>query len=110
LLVILPEDPPQFFKAPFNSHDITVLDSLLTANGFDRIEIQAIPMKCHSLTAESLEIGMVEGTPILAEIQERGGASGPIVDAVAAAFARIGRDSPFRSTMQAIVVTARARG
>lgn len=31
----LSENPPQLFKAPFNSHDVDVLRSLLTANGFD---------------------------------------------------------------------------
>jgi hypothetical protein len=53
---------------------------------------------------------MIEGAPILAEIQERGGSPEPIVEAVAMAFARLGGDKPFRSTMQAIVATARASG
>jgi hypothetical protein len=39
----------------------------------------------------------------------RGGSPGPIVDAVTEAFARIGEDRPFRSTMQAIVLTARLK-
>ncbi|MBX3331533.1 MAG: methyltransferase domain-containing protein [Nitrospira sp.] len=103
-----PENPPQFFKAPFNSADVEVLHRLLTANGFDQIEIQAVPMECRSSSAKSLAVGMIEGAPILAEIQERGGSPGPIVDAVATAFAQTGGDTPYHSTMQAIVVTARA--
>lgn len=105
-----PENPPQFFRAPFNSADVDALRRLLTANGFDQIEIQVAPMECRSSSAKSLAVGMIEGAPILAEIQERGGSPGPIVDAVASAFAQLGGDSPFRSTMQAIVVTARASG
>jgi len=41
-------------------------------------------------------------------IQERGAELDPIVEAVAVALERIGGNSPFRSTMQALVVTARA--
>jgi SAM-dependent methyltransferase len=105
-----PNNPPQFFKAPFNSHDIDALRGLLTTNGFEQIEIQAIPKECLGNTAKSLAIGLIEGAPVLAEIQERGASPGPIVDAVTKALARIGGDAPFRSTMQAIAVTARAKG
>lgn len=106
---LFPDNPPQFFKAPFNFADADVLRTLLNANGFDQITIQRVSMECRSNSARSLAIGMIEGAPILAEIQERGGSSGPIVDAVANAFAHLGGDSPFRTTMQAIVVTARAK-
>ena len=104
-----PDNPPQFFKAPFSFADVTELRRLLTANGFDQLKIQAISKACVSSTARALAIGMIEGAPILAEIQARGGSSGPIVDAVANVFARIGGMTPFRSTMQALVVTARAK-
>jgi len=105
-----PDNPPQFFKAPFSFADVDILRSLLMANGFDQIEIRSVPKECYSSTARSLAIGMIEGAPILAEIQERGSSPGPIVDAVTQALARIGGNVPFRSTMQAIVVTARTNG
>ncbi len=104
-----PDNPPQFFKAPFSFAEVAGLRRLLTANGFDQIEIQTIPKECVSPTARGLAIGMIEGAPILAEIQARGGSSGPIVDAVTNAFARHGGMTPFQTTMQALVVTARAR-
>jgi SAM-dependent methyltransferase len=105
-----PDNPPQFFKAPFSCADVNVLRKVLAANGFEHIEIHTVPLECYSTTARSLAIGMIEGAPILAEIQERGGSAGPIVDAVTAALAGLGGDNPFRSTMQAIMVTARAQG
>ncbi|MBL8036037.1 class I SAM-dependent methyltransferase [Nitrospira sp. CMX1] len=107
---LFPNNPPQFFKMPFSFPDADVLVTLLNANGFDQITIQPVPMECRSNSARSLATGMIEGAPILAEIQERGGSSGPIVDAVATALARFGGDSPFHTTMQAIVATARASG
>jgi len=103
-----PSNPPQFFKAPFSFADIDVLRRLLTEHGFGQIEIRSVQKECSCSTAKSLAIGMIEGAPILAEIQDRGGSPGPIVDAVTQALARIGGDTPFRSTMQAVVVTARA--
>ncbi len=104
-----PDNPPQFFKAPCSFYDVDVLRKLLAANGFDKVNIQALPKECSSRTAKSLAIGLIEGAPILAEIQERGGASGPLVDAVATTLARTGGDNPYRSMMHAIVVTARAK-
>ena len=106
----LQDNPPQFFRAPHSFADVDVLRKLLNTSGFGQIEIQAVSKECSSNTARSLAIGMIEGAPILAEVQERGGSPGPIIDTVAAAFAQLGGDSPFRSTMQAIVVTARAGG
>lgn len=105
-----PSNPPQFFKAPCGFHDVDVLRSLLSTHGFDRVEIQAVQKNCLSDTAKSLAIGLIEGAPVLAEIQERGGSSGPIVEALAAILAENGGDCPHRSTMQAIVATARASG
>ncbi len=103
-----PENPPQFFKAPFNSHDVDALRGSLTAHRFDQIEIHAVSKECYSSTAKGLAIGMIQGSPLLAEIQERGGSPEPIVDAVAAIYARTGGDNPYRAPMQAIVATARA--
>jgi SAM-dependent methyltransferase len=104
-----PGNPPQFFKAPCSFYDVDVLRNLLTASGFDRINIQTIRKECYSNTARSLAIGLIEGAPILVEIQERGGSSEPIVDAMATALASTGGENPYRSTMQAIVTTARAK-
>lgn len=104
-----PDNPPQFFKAPCSFYDVDVLRKLLAVSGFDKVNIQTVRKECFSNTAQSLAIGLIEGAPVLAEIQERGGSSGPIVDAVTTALARACGDNPCRSTMQAIVVTARAK-
>jgi SAM-dependent methyltransferase len=104
-----PDNPPQFFKAPYSFTDGDLFQRMLIANRFDQIEIQTVPMECYSTTARSLAIGRIEGAPILAEIQERGGSPRLIIDAVTAALVKIGGDNPFHSTMQSIVVTARAR-
>ena len=104
-----PNNPPTFFQVPFGFYDFDVLRNLLTAHGFDQIEIAQVQLEAHSSSAESLAVGFVKGSPVSNAIQERGGSFDDIVAAVAAALAHEGGDRPFRSTMQAVIVTARAK-
>ena len=103
-----PVDPPQFFKVPHGFHEAEVLRSLLTAHGFDQVQLEAVTLEAYSRTAKALAIGLIQGSPVSTAIRERGVPFQPIVEAVAVALARVGGEAPFRSTMQAIVVTARA--
>jgi hypothetical protein len=103
-----PVDPPPFFQIPFGFYDAGVLRNLLTTHGFGQVEIEPISRETYSPSAESFAIGLVKGTPISNAIQERGVPFDDIVAAVASALAHEGGDRPFRSTMQAVVVTARA--
>ena len=66
------------------------------------------PEEARSPSAKSLAVGLVKGNPVSIAIQEREVALDPIVDALEAALARVGGNHPFRSTMRALVVTARA--
>lgn len=105
---LFPDNPPQFFKVPFNFADRDLFWSALNANGFDQITMSTVSMEYRSSSARDLARGMIQGSPLRAEIADRGGSSELIVDAVAEAYSRFGGDSPFRTEMQAIVVTARA--
>lgn len=101
-------DPPNFYQVPFGFHDPDVLRHLLDANDFGQIELDWVTLNAVSPTAKSFALGLVKGNPVSIAIQERGVALDPIVEAVAAALARVGGDNPFRSSMRALVVTARA--
>ncbi len=103
-----PADPPNFYHVPFGFHDPEVVSALLATHGFGHVEIERVTLEALSPSAESFAVGLVRGNPVSIAIQERGGSSTAIVQAVAAALARAGGDHPFRSTMQALVVTARA--
>lgn len=103
-----PVDPPNFYQVPFGFHDSNVLRRLLAANGLGDVEIERVTLAATSPTAKSFATGLVKGNPVSIAIQERGCALDPVVEAVAAALAHVGGDNPFRSTMQALVVTARA--
>jgi SAM-dependent methyltransferase len=102
-------DPPNFYQVPFGFHDPTVLRNLLDANNFGHVNFEWVDHETLSDSARSLAIGLVKGNPVSLSIQERGGNLDAVVDALEAAFARVGGAQPFRSTMRALVVTARAR-
>jgi len=101
-------NPPNFYLVPFGFHDPDAIRGVLKANDFDRIELNQVTLETRSASARSFAVGLIKGNPVSLAIQERGFALDPIVDALEAAFVRAGGDHPFRSTMQALVVPARA--
>lgn len=107
LAQLFPTDPPQFFT-PFTFSDSKVLRQLLVEHDFSDIQLETVTLETQSESARNLAIGFTQGSPLSAALQERGAASEPIIDAITAALARHGGAAPFRSTMQAVVVTARA--
>jgi SAM-dependent methyltransferase len=102
------EDPPNFYQTPFGFHDPDTLRRLLDANDFGQVELDWLTLEARSASARSFAVGLIKGNPVSIAIQERGVALDPIVDALEAALAQVGSDHPFRSTMRALVVTARA--
>jgi len=103
-----PADPPNFYQVPFGFHDPNVLRQFLKANDFGQVQLEWVTLEARSPSANSFAVGLVKGNPVSIEIQERGVALDPIVDALEVALVRAGGDHPFRSTMRALVVTARA--
>jgi ubiquinone/menaquinone biosynthesis C-methylase UbiE len=107
LAKLFPADPPQFFT-PFSFHDHEVLRQLLTTHDFGNVHLETVTLEARSESAKDLATGFIQGTPLSAAIQERGASFDPIIEAVAEALAQHGGAAPFRSTLQAVVVTARA--
>jgi hypothetical protein len=58
-------------------------------------------------SAHAFARGLVEGNPVVAAIRDARMQPDDVIDAVARALANEGGDTPFRSTMQAVVGTAR---
>jgi hypothetical protein len=103
-----PDDPPNFYQVPFGFHNPDVLRRLLAENGFGQVELELVTLKARSTSAKSFAVGLVKGNPVSIAIQEHSVPFDPIVEAVATALVCAGGDNPFRSTMRALVVTARA--
>jgi ubiquinone/menaquinone biosynthesis C-methylase UbiE len=108
LTKLFPVDPPQFFTVPFSFHDHDVLRQLLTTHDFSDVQIETVTLETRSESATALATGFIQGSPLSTALQERGAAFEPVVGTLAEAFARLGGAAPFRSSMQAVVVLARA--
>jgi len=102
-----PENPPDFFQVAFGFHDRHELLRSLLACGFDDVRLDAVELEVRSPSAGLLAVGQIKGAPVSIAIRRRGVAVDQVVDALAEALAHLGGDRPFRSTMQALVVTAR---
>lgn len=101
------DEPPTFYQVPYGFHDETVIHGLLAAAGFGEVVIQRVTLKAESDTARHFAIGLVKGTPGSFAITERGLDADEIVEAVTVVLTKAGGARPFRSTMQALVVSAR---
>jgi len=107
LATLFPADPPQF-HTPFTFNDHAVLRQLLTTHGFRNIQLETVTLEARSESAKALAIGFIQGSPLSATIQERGASFESIVASVTEALAQHGGAAPFRSPLQAVVVTAQA--
>jgi hypothetical protein len=103
-----PADPPRFYEVPYGFSDPEPWLELLSAHGFADHELETVTLQARSPTAQHLALGLVQGTPVSNMIAQRDGDFDKIVAAVTAALARLGGEAPFRSTMRALVFTARA--
>jgi ubiquinone/menaquinone biosynthesis C-methylase UbiE len=103
-----PEDPPTFLNVPFGFHNADVWHALLQESGFADHQHEVVTLEARSPTAEDVAYGQIQGSPLRHEIEARGGDFDRIVAAVTVALVRLGGEAPFRSSVQAIVFTARA--
>ena len=101
-------NPPTFYQVPFGFPDPRMWQDLLEAHRFAGITAERVTFEAQAPSARSFALGLVRGNPVSHAIQDAELAFEPIVEAVAQALAREGGDTPYRSTMSALVVTARA--
>lgn len=70
---IFPGDPPDFFRrVPFGYHDVARIEGDLEAAGFTGIEIESVEKRSRIGSAREAAIGLCQGSPLRAEIEERG--------------------------------------
>ena len=101
-------DPPKFLKTPFGYNDVDTVTGHLTEAGFDNVDHAVVRLDAESPTARDLAHGLIHGNPNIAEIRARGTAEPEqVVAAVAEAFAAEAGDAPLRTSIQALVFSAR---
>ena len=105
------ENPPSFLPVPFEFHQLDPVKDMLLQSAFADIEMSIVPNVIERPAARDVATGLVEGNPTIHDVVER--ATAPpeaVIDAVAEALANAFGDAPLRTSLQAIVVTARRRG
>ena len=111
ILKFFPDGVDNFYDVPFGFHDQSVIAPLLEAAGFTDLSFETCPREAIGKTAKDAAFGFVKGNPMILHIRDNPDLDeDQIVDAVAATLREIGGDNPVRTTMQAVVITARGPG
>lgn len=101
-------DPPTFYRVPFGLHDQKMILGLLETAGFDDPQISVVAKTGISPSAADAAKGLVEGSPVIVEINQRAASDVKAIEAaVAAAIASRCGDNPVSGKLQALVCTAR---
>lgn len=105
---VFPEAPPPFLRVPFGMHDPDAVVDLLHAAGFSYVTSEVVSLEAMSPSAHHAAVGLLCGSPMFTQLQERG-LDDPrgLIDALAARLARAGGFAPMRLPMKAFVFTAR---
>jgi ubiquinone/menaquinone biosynthesis C-methylase UbiE len=94
-------------RGPYGYADVREIERATRAGGFTNVEVTKVQFPCVAQAAEDAARGFLEGTPLGAELAQRGIADiAPLREHAAKALAEEFGDRPCRSTMRAIVVTA----
>lgn len=101
-------DPPTFYQVPFGLYEQELVKDLLENAGFKDSRVSVLAKTGISPSAADAAKGLVEGNPVIVEINQRATSDVQAIEAaVAAAVASRCGDKPVRSRLQALVCTAR---
>jgi ubiquinone/menaquinone biosynthesis C-methylase UbiE len=104
-----PADPPTFYRTPFGFHDRAVIRKMLESAGFSKVNDVMVSTRSQAPNAGDFARGLVEGNPVLNEIQARGEVVAEVVvkELAARITKRLG-GRPVPVHLQAIVFEATA--
>jgi SAM-dependent methyltransferase len=105
---LFPDNPPRFLdRTPFGYSDVALIEHDLLAAGFRDIELETVEKRSRAPSARDVAVGMVCGSPLRNEIEERDPAMlDAAVEAAAAALAQWEGPDGFDAPMSAHIVTA----
>ncbi len=101
-----PADPPTFYQVPFSLNDQARLKQMLRAAGFARSQGETVPLSSAAGSAEEFARGLVEGNPVVNEIQARGASVAVIEQKLAERLRAELGDDPVPVKLNAIVFEA----
>ncbi|HYD00854.1 MAG TPA: methyltransferase domain-containing protein [Phycisphaerales bacterium] len=109
LTALVPGNPPKFLhQGPFSWHDRAEIERTVRDAGFQHVHIETLEFPSEAPTAAQAAEAWIDGTPLKPALAERGITDTADVRArVAAALTERFGDRPCRSTIRALVVTAK---
>jgi len=107
---LFPGDPEAHFRTPYEMHDPGSLRRLLHETGFREDRIEKKRIQVDGVSARTIALGQIRGSPRSLLIERRGASLDEVVEKVAAALARVGGADPWRGPANAVVVEARTDG
>lgn len=66
------DNPPPFIYVPFGYHDIDAVLTLMQNAGLKNVEHEVVPTITDSFSARHIAEGLIAGSPVVAEIEDRG--------------------------------------
>ena len=102
-----PDDPPTFYQTPFGFYDRAAIKKMLETAGFSRVRDEIVLKPSQAPAAADFARGLIEGNPVMNEIQARGTATLEEVESeLAARIKKNLGDRPVPVRLQAIVFQA----
>lgn len=105
---LFPGDQEMQFRAPFEMHDPALLQQLLAEAHFQKVRIEKKRLQADRVSARTVAIGLIRGTPRSLLIEKRGVSLDEVIEKLTNALTKIGGADPYRAHPQAVVVEARA--
>lgn len=105
---LFPDDPPKFLsRTPFGYWEEKQVEADLRSAGFQSIEIERVAETNLPISPENAALGLTQGSPLRAEIEERDASRlGEATEAAARAIRSLGYGNPLAAPMSALIVTA----
>jgi ubiquinone/menaquinone biosynthesis C-methylase UbiE len=105
-----PHEPPTFYRSPFSFYDEDLIRALVKEAGFSEIRVSLLKTTGTSPTAMEAAMGLVEGSPVIGFIMERGPKLLPaILQSVEKEIADRFGERPMQSPLEAWVVSGRKK-
>lgn len=105
---LFPSDAEVRFRTPYELHDPAPLRQLLVETGFRADRIEKKQIQIGGVSARTIALGQIRGSPRSLLLEKRGASVDDVVDKVAAALARMGGADPWQGPASALVIEARA--
>ena len=103
-------NPPAFYYVPFSMHDVDEVSGMMNKAGFPDVRHEMLVKDCTAESAEVMAVGLLEGNSIINAIRDRDeGAVSVLKEQVKNTLVERFGDHPCKSTMQAIVFTAKKK-